>query len=64
MQAPFLGVAELCLKSCAPFGGTLIPNGEAMLAEHFRTAAAGARTTASLGHDKIGATAYANVDET
>jgi hypothetical protein len=48
MQAPFLGLAELCLKSCAPFGGTLIPNGEAMLAEHFRTAAAGARTTASL----------------
>jgi hypothetical protein len=35
-------------KSCVPFGGILIPNGEAMLAEQFQIAAARARTNASL----------------
>src|SRR5208337_3034450 len=46
LQEPFLAAAELCLKSCAPFGGTLSPNGEAMLAEQFHAAAAAAKTTA------------------
>jgi CRP-like cAMP-binding protein len=48
LQAPFWATAKLCLKSCAPLRRDLIPNGEAMLAEHFRTAAVVARTTASL----------------
>ena len=48
LQEPFLAVAELCLKSCAPFGGSLIPNGEAMLAEQFHAAAAAAKTTAAV----------------
>ena len=41
----FGALAELCLKSCAPFGGTLIPNGEAMLADQFHTAAVAAPNT-------------------
>ena len=48
LQEPFLAAAELCLKSCAPFGGTLIPNGEAMLAEQFLAAAAGRARPLSL----------------
>src|SRR5271157_3452235 len=36
-QAPFLAVAELCLKSCAPLRRDLIPNGEAMSFEHLST---------------------------
>ena len=64
MQAAILANSEALPEIVRALRRDLIPNGEAMLAEHFRTAAAGARTTASLGHDKIGATAYANVDET
>jgi hypothetical protein len=47
-QAPFWGFSGALPEIVRALRRDLIPNGEAMLVEHFRTAAAGARTTASL----------------
>jgi len=48
LQAPFWGFGEALPEIVRALRRDLIPNGEPMLAEQFRTAASRARTTASL----------------